>query len=121
MRYDDRRCEAGKFGAKRKDKPRVEAFCGLRSSPESKGKVRWHLGWTLKECQYSMATDARGVKAICERSSLTLRPPGRGRWYDMQYQGVIARQIIHLLESPALWAGASDGLRKTPCVRRPSS
>ena len=86
-----------------------------------KRKVRRHLGWTVKECQYFVATDARGVKAIRECSSLTLRSPGRGRWYDMQYQGISARQIVHLLGSPALGAGEADGLRETSGVRRPSS
>jgi hypothetical protein len=111
MRDDDRRFEAGKLGAKRNDQARVEAFCSVRSPPDSNGKVSRHLGWIVKERQYSMATDAGGVKAVCERSSLTLRPPGRGCWYDMQDQGIPARQIVHLLDSPALRAGEIDGLR----------
>jgi hypothetical protein len=55
----------------------------------------------VKERQYSMSTDAGGIEAVCERSSLTLRPPGRGRWYDMKDQGISARQIVHLLDSLA--------------------
>ena len=68
-----------------------------------------------------VATDAGGIKAVRECSSLTLRPPGRGRWYDMKDQGIPARQIVHLLDSLARRAGEADGLRWTPSVRRPSS
>ena len=74
-------------------------FRGLRPPRGSKGKVSWHLGWTVEECQHSVATDAGGVKPVCECSSLTLRPPRRGRWYDMKDQGILARQIVHLLDS----------------------
>jgi hypothetical protein len=104
MRDDDGRFEADKLGAKRKDEARVEALCGLRSARGSKGKVSGDLGWTVKECQYFVATDAGGVKAVCECSSLTLRPPRRGRRYDMKDQGIPARQIVHLLGFLALQA-----------------
>jgi len=121
MRDDEGRFEARKLAAKRNDEARVEAFCRLRSPPDPKGKVRGHLGRMVKECQYSMAADTGGVKAVCQCSGLTLGSPRRGRGYDVKDQGIPVRQIVHLLDCLALRAGEADGLRCTSSVRRPPS
>jgi hypothetical protein len=68
-----------------------------------------------------MATDAGDIKAVRECSSLTLRPPGRGRWYDMKDQGIPAGQIVHLLDFLVHRAEEADRVRETPSVRQLTS